>query len=919
MKKLIIILVFLCATISHAQITFEKYHPEIDKIMSVVQTPDCGYVLGTEKKSVLKLSRYGDIQWIKYLDSYNTYNDVISCGDSSILVVTTWDGNSKDIFLHKLSSEGLVIWTKRYGTAGDDYGYFIRRTTDNNFLIIGSQLIKVDADGNAEWQKENPVKPGAGNNALMLNTGNLLIAKTGQLNCISAAGELVWTKSLKIGNYSGIQTGAEVYYSGARTIYKLDTGGNVILSKPVSDFYAIAEADDSSFVIACKDSLIKLNTDLKVIWAKQIPNSTVFSSVMKTSDNGYFLTGAAGWVTKTDMNGDHKSLQIVSPQPNESVKPLPVNISWTSYNCGNINLDYSKDRGASWISIADNVQNTNSFIWNVPAEYADYILRISETDDPDVKDFSGILKVTYNSANDYIAANNIMMWAGSSGSGSYNPVTEAGGLYWPGGFNGNITAAYSDGLIWGGKVNGKINVNGSTYRQGLVPGKILENGSADERNSFKYDLWKLADNWEYLPAGPVKDRYSMNYYNWPGDLGAPYADVNNDGVFSKGIDTPDLYGNEVLWSVANDLDSSVTKFTYGSQPIGLEVQTTIYAINSNTYDKDYLKDVVFKKYKIINKGNNTVEDMFFGYWADADLGYANDDFVGVDTVENMAYCYNGDFNDEGYYGYNPPAIGYKIVQGPVLSSLNDSAYFNNKIVKGMKNLPAYAFHFMVLGNPDWVYAALGSQKGAEVLYNQMNGRFGNGTVVTNPKTNEATRFPLAGDPAQSGSGWYEGQGWPGGPAPEDRSMLISAGPFSFAPKDTQEVVIAIILARGTNHINSVSRLRETARSVQEFYNGNFLTGVKEESGSILKYDLMQNYPNPFNPATIIKYSIAEKAFVELDVYDILGKRVMSLVNEEKPAGEYQVNFEARSLASGVYYYRMKAGEYVSARKMLLIK
>ena len=91
------------------------------------------------------------------------------------------------------------------------------------------------------------------------------------------------------------------------------------------------------------------------------------------------------------------------------------------------------------------------------------------------------------------------------------------------------------------------------------------------------------------------------------------------------------------------------------------------------------------------------------------------------------------------------------------------------------------------------------------------------------------------------------------------------------------------------------------------------------------YNLDQNYPNPFNPATTIRYSIPKQSFVTLKVYNILGREVATLVHGEKPAGSYEVEFHMQQtannlqLASGIYFYQLKAGNYVSTKKMILMK
>jgi hypothetical protein len=108
--------------------------------------------------------------------------------------------------------------------------------------------------------------------------------------------------------------------------------------------------------------------------------------------------------------------------------------------------------------------------------------------------------------------------------------------------------------------------------------------------------------------------------------------------------------------------------------------------------------------------------------------------------------------------------------------------------------------------------------------------------------------------------------------------------------------------------------------------------IEVEINAPTRFSLEQNYPNPFNPSTKIKYTIPtlpsssplakgrnEVGFVTLKVYDVLGKEVASLVNEYRYAGSYEINFDASELASGVYYYQLKAGDYIETKKMLVVK
>jgi hypothetical protein len=95
--------------------------------------------------------------------------------------------------------------------------------------------------------------------------------------------------------------------------------------------------------------------------------------------------------------------------------------------------------------------------------------------------------------------------------------------------------------------------------------------------------------------------------------------------------------------------------------------------------------------------------------------------------------------------------------------------------------------------------------------------------------------------------------------------------------------------------------------------------AEQNEVSLNQYSLGQNYPNPFNPTTQINYSIKEAGLVQLKVYDILGSEVAILVNTNKEAGNYSVSFDASQLPSGVYFYKMQSGNYISTKKMILIK
>ncbi len=93
------------------------------------------------------------------------------------------------------------------------------------------------------------------------------------------------------------------------------------------------------------------------------------------------------------------------------------------------------------------------------------------------------------------------------------------------------------------------------------------------------------------------------------------------------------------------------------------------------------------------------------------------------------------------------------------------------------------------------------------------------------------------------------------------------------------------------------------------------------SGTPKQFALAQNYPNPFNPSTLIQYDVAKSGRVTIEVFNVLGQKVQTLVNENKVAGRYSVQFNATNLSSGTYFYRMTAGngEFMQTMKMMLVK
>jgi len=106
---------------------------------------------------------------------------------------------------------------------------------------------------------------------------------------------------------------------------------------------------------------------------------------------------------------------------------------------------------------------------------------------------------------------------------------------------------------------------------------------------------------------------------------------------------------------------------------------------------------------------------------------------------------------------------------------------------------------------------------------------------------------------------------------------------------------------------------------QVFYRFTVPNSVRVGGGLTTEFGLYQNYPNPFNPSTTIRYELPHASRASLKVYNTLGQEVATLVNETRPAGVFTVQFDGGSLSSGLYFYRMRAGEYVQTKKLVVLK
>ncbi len=443
------------------------------------------------------------------------------------------------------------------------------------------------------------------------------------------------------------------------------------------------------------------------------------------------------------------------------------------------------------------------------------------------------------------------------------------------------------------------------------------------------------------------------YYDGDGNGIYNPIDLNGNGKWDKDEDKPDILGDFTTWSVFHDKLVNSYPLNRG-EPLGIEIKQTIFGVKPEANPN--LSNVVFVRFNISNIGllNDRLDSVLFGIVFDPDIGEYQNDKTGCDTLRNVGYGYSNGNDDK--FGDDPPALFVDILKGPHSYISNetfidnngsniydegidtpvDSAVTNNgsilgkSIIHGAKNISVnsiFPLHRMPPLEPprDKYEARYFMEGGKDYQGNEIEPCESEynfwGNAYSLPNCSELDKKnPFSGDPV-TGEGWIRTHS-------DDVYLLISTSEFNLVKDEPVEIWVAYLVGRGTDALNSITVAREIDDYVQKYYDANFddtQVSVLTESKTVpTEFKLFQNYPNPFNPSTTIKYQIRsngkrETANTKLVVFDILGREVATLVNKIQRAGNYEVQFDASHLTSGIYFYKLQSGSFVATKKLLLLK
>jgi hypothetical protein len=389
--------------------------------------------------------------------------------------------------------------------------------------------------------------------------------------------------------------------------------------------------------------------------------------------------------------------------------------------------------------------------------------------------------------NDRLAVNLLDMYVTNHGSLAYDLANSASGLFYP---RGTLkTAVYAAGLWVGAQAYGPNDTIGVStpdlrvavgeYSQEFTPGPMVDPLTGGPCTSG---------------CVPVADNPTFKNFRFDRShplTGTDLADYLAQGGPTDSLGSPVLQGDAMIWSVFNDADPGVHTNRAGSTPpLGIEVQQSVFAFARS----GALGNIIFVKWKFINKGSNTLDSTFVSVWSDPDLGGAGDDLVGCDTLLSLGYCYN-DTNTDQLYGATPPAVGFDFFKGPTVGGNPLGMVSFNKYINGTD--PTSQLE----------------------TYNYMRGLNKDGTPVHVQDNGSLpiTRYQVSGlDPRapSSAANWLDSNA-------NDRRLMLSSGPFTMAPGDTQEVVTAIIIGQGQDRHSSIDDLKNKDSAAQAVFDLNF--------------------------------------------------------------------------------------------------
>lgn len=925
-------LILLNVQTSAQQTTFYEPYPQFQSIYNLIDDLHSSYyfftynyVNNTSQRFLCKTNYYGTLDWA--IDIGSDYQGNVYLSENFTPMWANF--SSGEMILNEVTPDGYISTRKVYSSNNYLSNAKLIRFDDGKFAAIYlSKIGTTQYFYNAIILDENfqYIKSINFNNGNISNSGALsTLIKLNDRYAFVGMRELLMINSnnekISYIKFNDEITSAQkiddnyFYIAFKNRVCKYSKDGALIKTTEIpfyTNYARLVDNNDGTFLVVT-DKFTLIDSDGNIIWQKNVGG--FYMSIIRTSDGGYLC--ATNGLLKLDQNLSASVFLGLSIN-SKIITGTKEKIRWSSVIDGIGVLEFSKDGISNWQKIANVNLRDASYGWDVPYETTDNAklrLNLYGTNRTIYSNSFQIILDT-ETANK-ISVNNIKYYYKTNGIVNFSSVAP---LYWLDDFNQYGEFLYSEGLMWAGNIENELRAGGASFSSGLQPGNIISLNQAANQSDNKFKSWKYNTDWDNFQDTLKRNNFKYDFYNWPVDLGAPWIDQNRNGNYEpESGDRPKTEADEIHWMVMNDLDSTKCKKFLGSKPIGLEAQLSIYAY------KNKYPNVVFKNYLIINKSNKKISDMYFSYFSDDDLGVTSSNYIGCDSTLGLSYTYCTSDRLDYVFGAQAPSIGHMLLQGPIIkSSASNQAIFKGNIKSGYKNINATSLSGSMKSMTGYIFdppSDANNYQATVQTYNIMKGLHNYGNPVINPLTNKPAVFHFSGDP-ETGTGWLNNISAIGTIIPSDKRYYVNVGPFTMEPQDTQEIVVAILIAKGISNANSVTELKKLATSIRDYYYSKILTSVDDGFDELpTSYKLFQNYPNPFNPETKIKFYLPTASKVTITLFDLLGRKVTDLTNDFLTSGLHEINFSAKilNISSGIYFYRFIANDFIQVKKMILLK
>lgn len=413
----------------------------------------------------------------------------------------------------------------------------------------------------------------------------------------------------------------------------------------------------------------------------------------------------------------------------------------------------------------------------------------------------------------------------------------------------------------GGRIDGKVFLFSSGFfMSGVTNGTMWANAvaSASRIQDYATGTYEFGrnDSRNQLYVVAAKDgEFSQSWEEWRQavELGAEFHDGDGDGIYNpvdlngngkwdSDEDRPDLLGDETVWCVYHDAVNPALRRFNDVDPQGIEVRQTVFAFAS----KGVTGNMVFVRYNIQNTGlvADVIDSVYFGVWADPDLGDAYDDLVGCDVDLNAGFVYNN--GNDADFGANPPCFLIDFFQGPIAyipdvtyTDVNgdgkyedgvdipiETAYNVRGQARGIEEIPGarnqglssfvhYQQSDVTIGDPNNRFEARNYMLGLDRLGNELDPcSWGLGTVAGGVDCNTIdNKFWYSGDPVTN-TGWINTN-------PTDQRQMSNTGPFQLEKGKPVNIIAAYVVGRGTDALNGITLARLYDVTAQLIFDSNF--------------------------------------------------------------------------------------------------